>query len=35
LHLVIYSLGLIVVMLYFPAGLAGALAKLTRWRPFR
>jgi branched-chain amino acid transport system permease protein len=35
LHLVIYSLGLIVVMLYFPAGLAGALNKLTRWRPFR
>jgi branched-chain amino acid transport system permease protein len=35
LHLVIYSLGLIVVMLYFPAGLAGALNKLTYWRPFR
>jgi branched-chain amino acid transport system permease protein len=34
LHLVIYSLGLIVVMLYFPAGLAGALNRLTRWRPF-
>ncbi len=34
LHLVIYSLGLIVVMLYFPAGLAGALTKLARWRPF-
>jgi branched-chain amino acid transport system permease protein len=34
LHLVIYSFGLIVVMLYFPAGLAGALNKLTRWRPF-
>jgi branched-chain amino acid transport system permease protein len=35
LHLVIYSFGLIVVMLYFPAGLAGALNKLKRWRPFR
>jgi branched-chain amino acid transport system permease protein len=35
LHLVIYSFGLIVVMLYFPSGLAGALNKLTRWRPFR
>jgi branched-chain amino acid transport system permease protein len=35
LHLVIYSLGLIVVMLYFPSGLAGALGKLARWRPFR
>jgi branched-chain amino acid transport system permease protein len=34
LHLVIYSLGLVVVMLYFPSGLAGALAKLARWRPF-
>jgi branched-chain amino acid transport system permease protein len=34
LHLVIYSLGLIVVMLYFPAGLAGALNRLTRRRPF-
>ncbi len=34
LHLVIYSLGLIVVMLRFPAGLAGALNKLTRRRPF-
>ncbi|WP_424627839.1 branched-chain amino acid ABC transporter permease [Bradyrhizobium sp. SYSU BS000235] len=34
LHLVIYSLGLLVVMLYFPSGLAGALNKLTRWRPF-
>jgi hypothetical protein len=34
LHLVIYSLGLVVVMLYFPSGLAGALNKLTRWRPF-
>jgi branched-chain amino acid transport system permease protein len=35
LHLVIYSAGLIVVMLYFPSGLAGALAKLTlkRRRP--
>jgi branched-chain amino acid transport system permease protein len=34
LHLVIYSLGLVVVMLYFPSGLAGALQKLARWRPF-
>jgi branched-chain amino acid transport system permease protein len=34
LHLVIYSLGLVVVMLYFPSGLAGALTKLARWRPF-
>lgn len=34
LHLVIYSAGLIVVMLYFPGGLAGAIAKLKRWRPF-
>jgi branched-chain amino acid transport system permease protein len=34
LHLVIYSLGLIAVMLYFPSGLAGALTKLARWRPF-
>jgi branched-chain amino acid transport system permease protein len=34
LHLVIYSLGLIVVMLYFPDGLAGALNRLARWRPF-
>lgn len=34
LHLVIYSLGLLVVMLYFPSGLAGALNKLARWRPF-
>jgi branched-chain amino acid transport system permease protein len=33
LHLVIYSLGLIVVMLYFPSGLAGALDGLKRWRP--
>lgn len=33
LHLVIYSFGLIIVMLYFPAGLAGALAKLKRRRP--
>src|ERR1700760_987947 len=29
LHLVIYSAGLIVVMLYFPAGLAGALNRLA------
>jgi branched-chain amino acid transport system permease protein len=34
LHLVIYSFGLIIVMLYFPSGLAGALNKLTRRRPF-
>ena len=34
LHLVIYSLGLVVVMLYFPSGLAGALTKLVRWKPF-
>jgi len=34
LHLVIYSLGLLGVMLYFPSGLAGALNKLTRRRPF-
>jgi branched-chain amino acid transport system permease protein len=33
LHLVIYSFGLIIVMLYFPAGLAGALSKLTRQGP--
>lgn len=32
LHLVIYSIGLAVVMLYFPSGLAGALDKLTRWK---
>jgi branched-chain amino acid transport system permease protein len=32
LHLVIYSAGLIVVMLYFPAGLAGALNRIAaRW----
>lgn len=30
LHLVIYSIGLIVVMLYFPSGIAGALEKLRR-----
>jgi hypothetical protein len=30
---VIYSLGLVVVMLYFPSGWR-ALAKLARWRPF-
>lgn len=35
LHLVIYSAGLMVVMLYFPSGLAGALDRLSRWRPFR
>jgi branched-chain amino acid transport system permease protein len=34
LHLVIYAFGLIIVMLYFPTGLAGALNKLSRWRPF-
>jgi branched-chain amino acid transport system permease protein len=34
LHLVIYSFGLIIVMLYFPEGLAGALNRLKRWRPF-
>jgi branched-chain amino acid transport system permease protein len=34
LHLVIYSFGLIVVMLYFPAGLAGALDRFTRQGPF-
>jgi branched-chain amino acid transport system permease protein len=32
LHLVIYSAGLIVVMLYFPAGLAGALNRLAGGR---
>jgi branched-chain amino acid transport system permease protein len=31
LHLVIYSAGLIVVMLYFPGGLADALRRLTMW----
>ena len=31
LHLVVYSAGLIVVMLYFPGGLAAAIAKLD-WR---
>jgi branched-chain amino acid transport system permease protein len=29
LHLVIYSAGLIMVMLYFPSGLAGALTRLA------
>lgn len=33
LHLVIYSAGLIVVMLYFPGGIAAAIAKLGRRRP--
>lgn len=33
LHLVIYSAGLIVVMLYFPSGIAGALEKLKPRRP--
>lgn len=32
LHLVIYSVGLIVVMLYFPSGIAGALEKLHQRR---
>jgi branched-chain amino acid transport system permease protein len=32
LHLVIYSAGLILVMLYFPGGLAGAIAKLMKRR---
>ena len=32
LHLVIYSVGLIVVMLYFPGGLADALQRLTAFR---
>src|SRR6201999_2982081 len=32
LHLVIYSIGLIVVMLYFPSGIAGALEKLRQRR---
>jgi branched-chain amino acid transport system permease protein len=33
LHLVIYSAGLIVVMLYFPTGIAGALEKLKSRKP--
>lgn len=33
LHLVIYSVGLIVVMLYFPSGIAGALEKLRQRKP--
>jgi branched-chain amino acid transport system permease protein len=33
LHLVIYSAGLIVVMLYFPTGVAGALEKLKSRKP--
>jgi branched-chain amino acid transport system permease protein len=33
LHLVIYSVGLIVVMLYFPTGIAGALEKLKPRKP--
>jgi branched-chain amino acid transport system permease protein len=33
LHLVIYSAGLIVVMLYFPSGIAGALEKLKSRKP--
>jgi branched-chain amino acid transport system permease protein len=32
LHLVIYSAGLIVIMLYFPSGIAGALEKLKSRR---
>jgi branched-chain amino acid transport system permease protein len=32
LHLVIYGLGLIIVMLFFPTGLAGALARLQARR---
>ncbi len=32
LHLVIYSAGLIIVMLYFPGGLADALQRLTAFR---
>ena len=32
LHLVIYSVGLIVVMLYFPSGIAGTLEKLRQRR---
>ena len=35
LHLVIYSAGLIVVMLYFPSGIAGALEKLKSRRRLR
>lgn len=35
LHLVTYSIGLIIVMLYFPSGVAGALEKLKPRRPPR
>jgi branched-chain amino acid transport system permease protein len=35
LHLVIYSVGLIVVMLYFPTGVAGALERLRQRRSQR
>jgi branched-chain amino acid transport system permease protein len=35
LHLVIYSIGLIVVMLYFPSGVSGALEKLKSRKPQR
>ena len=35
LHLVIYSVGLIVVMLYFPSGIAGALEQLRQRRSRR
>jgi branched-chain amino acid transport system permease protein len=35
LHLVIYSAGLIVVMLYFPSGIAGALNRLAGSRKHR
>lgn len=30
MHLVIYSIGLIIIMLYFPSGIAGALEKLRQ-----
>jgi len=32
LHLVFYSVGLIIVMLYFPSGIAGAIDKLRQPR---
>ena len=35
LHLVVYSAGLIVVMLYFPSGIAGALEKIRQRRSGR
>jgi len=34
LHLVIYSFSLVIVMLYFPTGVAGALNRVSHWRPF-